>query len=404
MANIYSVLFDGANDYFDLEDNTAMDLVRSNGNQAYLLWVETDNTGSSKYAFSNGAFGATDSIQVIVRGDSVSNARKVDFWVRSVNLQSPVFDWSLGKYLIVCQYNNTSSKYELSVCIEGGSNVRTIADSTSASDIIGVAWSLGRRGDNASFFSGKIGSIAKVDAYLDDTAIDALASDFLAYSPSSPSFYYPMNEGTGQDITDDVLSLAGTGIGFPTNDSQWIFEGSSSGGISLTATLGTIEYNSNDSVVSLAGSVDVTATLGSINYSSNDTSIQVSGDVNVIATLGAIDYTSNDANISLFGNIDIVSTLGTINYNSSDTGISLTGGINVTATLGVIDYASNDSVITLQGQIPVTTTLGTISYDSYNVTVQIGTGQFIGTVTAGFANDIYSAGFKPSAITVNFKS
>ena len=175
-------------------------------------------------------------------------------------------------------------------------------------------------------------------------------------------------------------------------------------GISLTATLGTIEYNSNDSVVSLAGSVDVTATLGSINYSSNDASIQVSGDVNLIATLGAIDYTSSDTNISLLGNVDIAATLGTINYSSNDVGISLTGGINVTATLGVIDYASNDSVIILQGQIPVTATLGAITYDSYNVTVQIGTGQFIGTVTAGFANDIYSAGFKPSAITVNFKS
>ena len=200
------------------------------------------------------------------------------------------------------------------------------------------------------------------------------------------------------------------------------------GGISLTATLGTIEYTSNDSVVSLAGSVDVTATLGAIsysssdtiisftgsvdliatlgaiNYASNDSTVQVSGAVNVTATLGTINYTSNNAGISLFGNVDIVATLGAINYNSNDVSISLAGGVNVNATLGTIDYTSSDTAILLQGQVLVLSTLGTISYDSYNVNIQVGSGQFIGTVTAGFANDIYSAGFKPSAITVNFKS
>ena len=84
--------------------------------------------------------------------------------------------------------------------------------------------------------------------------------------------------------------------------------------------------------------------------------------------------------------------------------IGLTGGVNVNATLGTIDYTSNDTVITLQGQVSVIATLGTISYDSNNVTIQVGTGQFIGTVTAGFADDLYSAGFKPSEITVSFKS
>ena len=175
-------------------------------------------------------------------------------------------------------------------------------------------------------------------------------------------------------------------------------------GISITATLGTIEYNSNDTVVGLTGNVDIAATLGSINYSSNDTSIQVSGDVNVITTLGAISYASNDAAISLFGNIDVTATLGTIDYNSNDANISLLGGINVNATLGAIDYTSNNTAITLQGQTALTTTLGAISYDSNSVIVQVGTGQVIGNVTAGFADNLYSAGFKPSEITVNFKT
>tara|TARA_R110001632_G_scaffold83990_1_gene185532 strand:+ start:609 stop:1913 length:1305 start_codon:yes stop_codon:yes gene_type:complete len=175
-------------------------------------------------------------------------------------------------------------------------------------------------------------------------------------------------------------------------------------GISIAVTLGTIEYSSNDTTVGLTGTVDVTATLGEINYSSSDAVIQVSGDVNVIATLGAINYASNDAVISLFGNVDVTATLGTIDYNSNDTSISLLGGINVNATLGAIDYTSSDTAITLQGQIAIITTLGTISYDSNNVIVQIGTGQIIGNVTAGFADNLYSAGFKPSEITVNFKT
>jgi hypothetical protein len=175
-------------------------------------------------------------------------------------------------------------------------------------------------------------------------------------------------------------------------------------GISIAATLGAIEYNSNDTVIGLTGNVDIAATLGAINYSSNDTSIQVSGDVNVIATLGTISYASNDTAISLFGNIDVTATLGTIDYNSNDANISLLGGINVNATLGAIDYTSNNTAITLQGQTALTTTLGAISYDSNSVIVQVGTGQVIGNVTAGFADNLYSAGFKPSEITVNFKT
>lgn len=176
------------------------------------------------------------------------------------------------------------------------------------------------------------------------------------------------------------------------------------GAIDVTATLGSISYSSNDSIISFTGSVDVIATLGTINYSSNNSVIQISGETNLTATLGTIEYTSNDTAISLFGNIDVVATLGAINYNSNDVSISLTGGVNVNATLGTIDYTSSDTTILLQGQVSVLATLGAISYDGYSVNVQVGSGQFIGTVTTGFANDIYSAGFKPSAITVNFKS
>ena len=250
-----------------------------------------------------------------------------------------------------------------------------------------------------------------------DCATEDLTGTYTGYGSAELVNFATGNLQTGS--TSDLATLGSPFIGA-------LLEASS--GISLTATLGTIEYSSNDSVVSLAGSVDVTATLGTIsysssdtvisltgsvdliatlgaiNYSSNNSTIQISGETNLTATLGTIEYTSNDTSISLFGNIDVVATLGAINYNSNNVSISLAGGVNVNATLGTIDYTSSDTVVTLQGQVSVLATLGAISYDSYSVNIQVGSGQFIGTVTAGFANDIYSAGFKPSAITVNFKS
>lgn len=177
-----------------------------------------------------------------------------------------------------------------------------------------------------------------------------------------------------------------------------------SGVIDVNTTLGAINYTSNDSVVSLSGDVGITATLGAISYSSNDTSIQISGETILTATLGAIEYSSNNTVVNLIGNVDLIATLGAINYSSNDAVVSLSGGIAVNTTLGTIDYTSNDATITLQGQVSIAATLGAITYGSNNALVNVGTGQFIGTVTAGFADDIYVAGFKQSEITVNFKS
>ena len=45
--------------------------------------------------------------------------------------------------------------------------------------------------------------------------------------------------------------------------------------VSVPATLGTISYASNNTVVSLAGLIDVNATLGTISYTSNNTTVTV---------------------------------------------------------------------------------------------------------------------------------
>lgn len=267
------------------------------------------------------------------------------------------------------------------------------------------------RANNLLTFANSISLAA--DWYLGqptDTGAVSLVNDCRILENANANEFGPGSSGNvvNYDATSDFVNYAGgdyrisTGSALHPLNIGPFFEVAS--GISITATLGTIEYNSNDTVIGLAGNIDITATLGSINYSSNDTSIQVSGDIDVIATLGTISYASSDTVVSLFGNVDVTATLGTIDYNSNDAGVSLLGGINVNATLGAIDYASNNTVITLQGQTTITATLGTISYDSNSVIVQIGAGQIIGNVTAGFADNLYSAGFKPSEITVNFKT
>tara|TARA_R110000851_G_scaffold160243_1_gene303474 strand:+ start:9980 stop:11509 length:1530 start_codon:yes stop_codon:yes gene_type:complete len=261
-------------------------------------------------------------------------------------------------------------------------------------------------------------SATGAELYIDGVSVDTDATTYSITDNTKVNIGTRFNDGTGSTgaiydealfrvgaVTSSYISSKRLNQNDPDNfgtSSEYILVGGS--GISVTATLGTIDYNSNDTVIGLTGSIDVTATLGTINYSSNDASIQISGETNVIATLGTIEYSSSDTVISLFGNVDVVATLGTISYDSNDVSIGLTGGISVNATLGTIDYTSNDTAITLQGQVSVISTLGTISYDSNNVTIQVGTGQFIGTVTAGFADDLYSAGFKPSEITVSFKS
>lgn len=186
-----------------------------------------------------------------------------------------------------------------------------------------------------------------------------------------------------------------------------------SGGVTVNPTLGTIEYTSNDSVVTISGSIDITSTLGAINYESSGTTIGLTGSVDVIATLGTISYSSNDVTIQVTGEENLTATLGTIEYSSNDATIDLTGSVDLIVTLGAINYTSNDAVVALQGQVDVITTLGAISYESNNVNISIGEGQVIGAVATSFKSDLYASsfkddlyitGFKDSEITVNFKS
>ena len=358
----WALQFDGQNDYADI--STPIDLTGD-----FTIEFELDLSASRNDGFiesstgTNNFFGKLNNNSIYCRlgGQTITYSQTPPPGVNK-------YKWIKSGNNITCYFNGVVKNS--STTFTGGSTLNRFGRFQGGSNMLGQLLSC--------------------------TGVDSNGASF-NYDPTSSS------HAAGTPIlTDTAGGNNATGVNMPTDGSAWVNLGGS--GTSITATLGTIEYNSNDTVIGLAGNIDITATLGSINYSSNDTSIQVSGDVSVIATLGNISYASNDAAISLFGNIDVTATLGTIDYNSNDANISLLGGINVNATLGAIDYTSNNTAITLQGQTALTTTLGAISYDSNSVIVQVGTGQVIGNVTAGFADNLYSAGFKPSEITVNFKT
>lgn len=258
MANIYGVKFDKINDYFDLDDNAAWDIIMSNGDQFYAFWLEQDtNTGAdSQYWFSNNSFNAGNSVQCFV--SETADTFRFNPQNATQQATTPAKTFPTGRVFIVCQYNSSTDRLEISYCEEGGLNERTVATVDLADDISSANWNLGRRqdGNSGRYYEGKIFNLAKGDTYLSNAQVEALASDFLNYDPNdefTPAIYFPMNEGTGTTITDDVLGLTGTGIGFPGDNSQWILEGQSGGGLVISPSSITSEESFGLPVISVGG-------------------------------------------------------------------------------------------------------------------------------------------------------
>ena len=288
MANIYGIQFDRVNDFFDLEDNPAMDIIRANSSGFYAFWLEIDSlTGNQyQYFFSNGSYNGTDHINVYTNNSSDVFQLKGG---GSDSTTSTSVAVPTGKIFVVAHYNAANNRLEISHCSEGGLNNRSVSTNVSFNDFAGANWNLGRRQDaNADrYYGGKIFNFAKGDIYLTDANIEALAADFLNYDPTdnvvfTPAIYFPINEGTGTTITDTQLGLIGTGIGFPTDSSHWTFEGSTGGGLVDVST-----------VLSLTNNAAINIKAQKVNQQNisvnNNTAISIKGQKLSCATL------SNDA-------------------------------------------------------------------------------------------------------------
>jgi hypothetical protein len=239
------------------------------------------------------------------------------------------------------------------------------------------------------------GSTTLTDGTL--TTLGSLTFNFTT-APSTAKKWFGLSVGSSAGGTVAVTSTLGT-ITYTSQAAAVDLTGA----VDVVTTLGTITYTSQSAVVDLTGSIDVVATLGGISYSSQNTVVDLTGSVDVSATLGAINYTSQNTVVSVGGEYVVQATLGAISYSSQSTTVQVSGVVDVAATLGAITYSGQGAVVSLAGLIDVAATLGTISYNSQNAVVALGAGQDFGTVTAGFADDLYSSTFKPDSITVTFK-
>jgi hypothetical protein len=170
-------------------------------------------------------------------------------------------------------------------------------------------------------------------------------------SVGTNKFYWDANSSTtgpgATILTETVVGNDATGVGFPTDGSQWIDIG---GGISVNATLGTISLLSNNALVGLSGEIPVQATLGQISYSSNNAQISISGSIDVNATLGQIAFVSNNVTVGLESALNVNPLVGQIEYTNNNSSVILSGTIAVTATLGTIECISQPTSVRIGSQ------------------------------------------------------
>ena len=310
MANIYGVQFDRVNDYFDLGDNAAYDFTCDGTQDAfYAFWIKVNDFSGNRFQYffsNNGTPSAAGSFNLVVdnSGDVISVIGSAP--ISSNSLLDPT-----GYVYVVVQYNKNRDRFSITTCTEGGTSVSAEAFSLRTDNVFGSAWNLGRRADGnaARHYGGLVYNMAKGNQLLSNSEIETLASDFLNYDPTdnaifTPQIYFPMNEGTGNTITDTQLGLTGTGVGFPTN-SHWVLEGTTSGGgqtVSLNPIVSTVTFNNTTVLKDLLISLN---TIDSTLTASNPTVLK-----DLAISLDTIDSTASVGNPQIL--LDKIINLTTI--------------------------------------------------------------------------------------------
>ena len=237
------------------------------------------------------------------------------------------------------------------------------------------------------------------NADIDELRIDYIGSNADHVSSEYDNQNDPDNFGT----SSEYILVGGSGISIAVD----------SGTYSQTGT--TTPINAQLSIITTAGSYLLTGS--DVNLTSAKKLITETGSYNLTGTGVTLIYTPGGggetlivdsgvyslagdevllrADLSIIANSDDYSVAGTatpIKYNASiiaDSGsYSLVGAdLNLFANYGMIAVSNSYSL---------TGASVTLKYSG-------DTNQVIGTVTAGFAPDLYSAGYKPNTITVTFK-
>tara|TARA_R110000868_G_scaffold162439_1_gene393650 strand:- start:7768 stop:9459 length:1692 start_codon:yes stop_codon:yes gene_type:complete len=121
-----------------------------------------------------------------------------------------------------------------------------------------------------------------------------------------------------------------------------------------------------------------------------------------ILVIDSGSFVLNGADVGLV--VSRRSTIESGNYNLTGQSIQLTYNSKIVTDNG--DYALTGQDISLFASYVTIATSGSYDLTGYSVTLKYSgdTNQTIGTVTASFADDKFTASYKPNSITVNFKA
>lgn len=245
-------------------------------------------------------------------------------------------------------------------------------------------------------------------------------------SSNDRQFNADSSGGTGSILPNDI-GTDGTLVGFPGDDSQWVNVG---GGGVITVTASTVNYIYSDisGSIDLTGAIDVTGQTSNYQYSAIDGTVNLTGEVvvsgqttnylyaalggqveftgaiSVIGATASYDYQSISGLVDLTGEITVLGQTAGYSYDPVNGSVELGALINVIGSSPNYNYQNINGVVNLVGEILVSGETAGYSYSAISGFVTIGGGQAIGTITAGFADDLYTADYKPDEITVTFKT
>mgnify|MGYP003691364579 CR=1 FL=1 len=376
----WALQFDGQNDYADI--STPIDLTGD-----FTIEFELDLSASRNDGFiesstgTNNFFGKLNNNSIYCRlgGQTITYSQTPPPGVNK-------YKWIKSGNNITCYFNGTVKNS--STTFTGGSTLNRFGRFQGGSNMLGQLLSC--------------------------TGVDSNGASF-NYDPTSSS------HAAGTPIlTDTAGGNNATGVNMPTDGSAWVNLGG--GGISIVVDSGS--YSQAGTTTPINAQLNIITTSGSYLLTGSD--VNLTSAKKLIAETGSYDLTGTDviliytpggggdtitvdsgvyslagdevllrADLSIIANSDNYSITGTatpIKYNASitvDSGsYSLVGAdLNLFANYGMIAISNSYSL---------TGTSVTLRYSG-------DTSQVIGTVTAGFAPDLYSAGYKPNKITVTFK-
>jgi hypothetical protein len=172
-------------------------------------------------------------------------------------------------------------------------------------------------------------------------------------------------------LTETVAGNDATGVGFPTDGSQWIDTGGA--GITVPVSVTNQVYNALNATIVTTGEINIPASVTNQSYTSLDHTISFTGQVDIPVSATNQVYTAQDVNLSLVGDIEVPVNTTSMSYTANDSTIVLTpvGVVIVPAQQTNMSYEAIDVNLTLQGEIQVDVATTNYTYNAIDSTIRL---------------------------------